>query len=83
MELRICSKARPAANMAKEDAKGTKPLAAKPAATHIMSASAMPQLKWRSGYALANMPVLVEPARSASSTTTFSCAAPRATRPRP
>ena len=33
------------ANIAKEEAKGVMPEAARPAATHIMSASAMPQLK--------------------------------------
>ena len=36
MELRTCSKARPAANIAKEDAKGTKPMVDAPAAAVIM-----------------------------------------------
>ena len=49
MELRTCSKARPAANMAKLDTKGAMPMAAAPAAAPIMSASAMPQSKCRSG----------------------------------
>ena len=49
MELRTCSKARPAANMAKLLAKAVLPQAASPAATPIMSASAMPMLKKRSG----------------------------------
>ena len=43
MELRICSKARPAANIAKLEAKGTMPIAAMPAAAEIMLPSAMPQ----------------------------------------
>ena len=68
MELRTCSKARPAANMAKLEAKGTSPMAAAPAAADIISASAMPQLKWRSGNAFLNTAVLVAPARSASNT---------------
>ena len=80
MELRTCSKARPAANMAKEEAKGTSPIAAAPAATAIMLPSAMPQLKWRSGKAFLKVPVLVAPARSASKTIRSSCSAPRAAR---
>ena len=49
MELRTCSQARPALNMAKELANGFFPQAARPAAKPIMSASAMPMLKKRSG----------------------------------
>ena len=76
MELRTCSKARPAANMAKLLAKGTYPVVDSPAATHIMSLSAMPQSKWRSGNAFLKISVLVALARSASSTTTSGWAAP-------
>ena len=43
MELRTCSKALPAANMAKVDAKGTLPVVASPAAIPIMLDSAIPQ----------------------------------------
>ena len=74
--LRICSKARPAANMAKEEAKGTKPVVLRPAATPTMSASAMPQSMWRSGNAFLKMLVLVAPARSASSTTRLGISPP-------
>ena len=49
MTLRTCSKARPAANMAKLDAKTVLPVAARPAATPIILPSAMPQSKKRSG----------------------------------
>ena len=49
MELRTCSKARPAANMAKVEAKGFLPQVARPAATPIMLASAMPMLRKRAG----------------------------------
>ena len=49
MELRTCSKARPAANMAKLLAKAFLPAAARPAATDIMLPSAMPMLKKRWG----------------------------------
>ena len=76
MELRTCSKARPAANIAKVDAKGTSPIAAAPAATASMLPSAMPQLKWRSGKAFLNTEVLVAPERSASKTMTSSCSLP-------
>ena len=72
MELRICSKALPAANIAKLLAKGTRPIVDKPAATPIMLHSAMPQLKWRSGNAFLKVPVFVAAARSASSTTRLS-----------
>ena len=68
MELRTISKARPAANMAKELAKTVFPAAAIPAATPIMFSSAMPQSKKRSGQAFLKMPVLVAAARSASRT---------------
>ena len=39
MELRTCSKARPAANMAKLDTKGTSPMVDRPAATVTMFAA--------------------------------------------
>lgn len=69
--------------MAKEEAKATMPMAAAPAAAAIMFPSAMPQLMWRCGYALANMAVWVEPARSASNTITLSWAAPSSRRASP
>ncbi len=72
MELRTCSKARPAANMAKVLAKGIRPQVEAPAAATIMLASAMPQSKNRSGQAFLKVPVLVAPARSASKTITLS-----------
>ena len=68
MELRTISNARPAANMAKEDANTFLPVDAMPAATPIILASAMPQSMKRSGHAFLNMPVFVAAARSASST---------------
>ena len=76
MEFLICSNARPAANIAKELANGTFPAAARPAATPIMLLSAIPQSINLSGCAFLNTPVFVAAARSASSTTTFSCAVP-------
>ena len=83
MELRTCSKARPEANMAKEEAKGTRPVVDIPAATQIMLASAMPQSKCRWGKAFWKVWVLVALARSASRTTRFSCSAPSAARALP
>ena len=68
MELRTCSKARPAANMAKLEAKGTRPMVAAPAATASILPSAMPQLKCRWGKAFLNTSVLVALERSASKT---------------
>lgn len=41
--------------------------------------SGAPQSKWRSGNAFLNMPVLVDAARSASSTTMSSCSRPSST----
>ena len=76
MELRICSKARPAANMAKLEAKGTSPMVEAPAAAATMSHSAMPQSKCRWGNAFWKMEVLVAPARSASKTIRSGCSAP-------
>ena len=70
MELRTCSQARPVANMAKEWMKGFFPQVARPAAMPVMLASAMPMLKNRSGQTSANFLLMVEPDRSASSTTT-------------
>ena len=55
---------------------GILPVVARPAAVATMSDSAMPMLKWRSGCALAKMPLFVEPDRSASSTTMFSLVSP-------
>ena len=83
MELRICSKARPAANMAKVAAKGTSPMAAAPAAAPIMFPSAMPQSKWRSGKAFWKVAVLVAPARSASKTIRSLCSSPSSFRALP
>ena len=62
----------PAANIANVLANGIFPEAARPAATPIILASAIPQSKNRSGYAFLKIPVLVAAARSASSTTRFS-----------
>ena len=59
------------------------PMEAAPAAAAIMLPSAMPQLRWRSGKALPNMAVWVEPARSASNTITLSWAAPSSRRASP
>ena len=67
---RMGSQALPVANMAKELANTVRPLQAKPAAVPIMLDSATPQLKNRSGCALRNTAVLVEPERSASRTIT-------------
>ena len=76
MELRTCSNARPAANIAKELANGTLPVVASPAAIPIMLHSAIPQSIWRSGKAFLKIPVFVAAARSASSTTRLSNSAP-------
>ena len=83
MEFLTCSKALPAANMAKELAKGIFPVVARPAATPIILPSAMPQSIWRSGNAFLNTPVFVAPARSASRTTMFSFSAPSCARALP
>ena len=69
MELRTCSKARPAANMAKVLATGILPVRDSPAAMPIMLDSAMPQSICLSGNFFLKMPVLVAAARSASNTT--------------
>ena len=68
MEFLTCSKALPAANIAKVDANGIFPVAAIPAATPIMFDSAIPQSKCLSGNFFLNMPVFVAAARSASKT---------------
>src|SRR3989338_677008 len=81
--LRNWSKARVVANMAKVEANTVLPLNARPVAAPNMFCSAMPKLKKRSGNFLANSPVLVEPERSASRTTTFLSFAPSATRVSP
>ena len=62
-----------AANMAKDEQKGTKPMVDSPALTSIMSDSAMPQLMCRSGKTFLKMPVFVALDRSASSTMISSC----------
>src|SRR3989442_10537497 len=80
--MRICSK-RPARKQAKVAAKGIFPASASPAATATMFPSAMPSWKKRSGYRSANALVLVELARSASSTTIRSSVAPRRASARP
>ena len=69
MEFLTCSNALPAANIAKELAKGILPVSASPAAMPIMLDSAIPQSICLSGYAFLKIPVLVAPTRSASSTT--------------
>jgi len=71
-----CSKALPAANIAKLEAKGTSPIVLNPAATHIIFASAMPQLMWRFGYAFLKISVFVAAERSASNTTSLSAPSP-------
>src|SRR6185503_15700224 len=76
-DTRICSK-RPARKQAKLAAKGIFPASASPAATPTMFPSAMPSWKKRVGYLSANAFVLVELARSASSTTMRSSAPTRA-----
>ena len=68
MEFLTCSNARPAANIAKDDAKTTLPVVAIPAATLIIFPSAIPQSKNLSGNFFLNIPVLVAAARSASRT---------------
>src|SRR5436190_2429805 len=80
--MRICSK-RPARKQAKVAAKGIFPASASPAATPTMFPSAMPSWKKRSGYRSAKALVLVELARSASSTTIRSSVAPRRASARP
>ncbi len=72
MELRTCSHARPAANMAKELANTFLPVVAIPAAIDIILPSAIPILKNRSGYLSLKLADIVQQAKSASSTTTFS-----------
>ena len=68
MEFLTCSKALPAANIAKEDANTVLPVVAIPAATLTIFPSAIPQSKNLSGNAFLNAPVLVAAARSASRT---------------
>ena len=69
--------------MAKVLRKGTTPVVAAPAAAATMPCSAAPMLKKRSGKALANLLVRVEPARSASKTTMFAPSFPNSTRVSP
>ena len=80
MELRICSNARPAANIAKELANGTRPVVDRPAAIPIIFDSAIPQSICLSGKAFLKIPVFVAPAKSASNTTRFSFSFPSSTR---
>ena len=54
------SYARPVANTANEPVNATLPATASPAATSIMFCSAIPTLKKRSGYASANVAVVVD-----------------------
>ena len=61
---------------AKLEAKGTKPAAASPEATPTMFASLMPMSKKRSGNLSANFLLMVDFARSASSTTSSGISAP-------
>ena len=83
MELRICSKARPAANIAKVLINGTYPHVDIPAATPAMLASAIPQSICLSGNSFLNTPVLVAAARSASKTIRLSCSLPSSTKALP
>ena len=75
--MRICSYARPAPKTAKVDANGIFPAEAKPAATPIILASAIPVLKKRSLYSLANTEVFVDEDKSASKTTISGFIAPK------
>ncbi len=77
--MRIGSNARPAVNMANDDANGMNPVADIPAATDIMLLSAIPQSKKRSGKAFLNFIVFVASAKSASNTTIFGYFAPNST----
>jgi hypothetical protein len=61
---------------AKDEAKGSLPLSARPPAMPTMLASAMPQVKKRSGYFSPNRALKVDFARSASSTTRFGFSPP-------
>ena len=79
MEFLTCSKALPAANMAKLLTKGILPIVDKPAAMPVMLHSAIPQSICLSGYAFLNTPVLVAAARSASNTTRLGYSAPSST----
>src|SRR5436190_9716289 len=80
--MRIVSK-RPTRKHANEAAKGIFPVSARPAATPIMFASAIPTLKARSGYFFAKPAVIVDFERSASSVTMRSSLAPRSSRASP
>ena len=71
MELRTCSNARPAANIANVLANTMFPLVAIPAAAAIILPSAIPKLKCCSGATFFTSPVFVEPDKSASSTRIF------------
>ena len=79
MELRIISKALPAANIANVLAHTILPDTARPAAAAYIFCSAIPILKNLSGYSFANTAVLVEPERSASITTRLSYFLPSST----
>src|SRR5688572_30491616 len=68
---------RPTMKQAKEQANGTLPVRARPAATPTMLDSAMPRLNARPGYFLAKAAVMVDFERSASSVTMRSSRAPR------
>ena len=69
--MRICSKARPVANIEKEETNGILPAAARPAPTEIKFCSAIPTLKKRSGHAPLKVSVLVDLDKSASKTIIF------------
>ena len=69
--MRICSNARPVANIAKEETNGVLPAAARPAPTEIKFCSAIPTLKKRSGQTFLNVSVLVDFDKSASNTIIF------------
>ena len=67
----ICSQHLPVANTPNVDANATLPDAARPAAMPIMFCSAIPTSTNLSGQTFWKSEVLVDPARSASRTTTF------------
>ena len=67
-------------NTVKVFTKGILPTVDMPAAVATMFCSAMPMLKKRSGCALPNMALFVEPERSASSTTISSLISPSSAR---
>src|ERR1051325_5753406 len=80
--MRIVSK-RPTTKQANEHTKRILPVSARPAPTPIMLDSAIPRLKARSGWVLANFTVIVDLERSASSVTMRGSRAPSSRRASP